>query len=279
MDEEDEHSPSEVSIILNIWKLFMHKLKQASTKARRPKTIYQPTEKCKLLNTNKKTATDKNTRLRYIEANGMKTRKLKAYLRPSLTTFCRNLFERTEEKRRRIRADDSFQFSGQYKLTAILRRNIVSTYPRTMSSKNPGQKSPCSEAKVTCSDTNTAKKQTASCSGHRRRRSPFFLILNSATPIQLRFKELCGGFYTTLRSPSKRISVKRSVTVFHRSSFCRCKLNIGSISRCTFQIFHGDVKIVQNGRKRRIVIDSDGRLTLKLCLLTMSSFEFNFHSF
>ena len=88
----------------------------------------------------------------------MKTRKLKAYLRPSLTTFCRNLFERTEEKRRRIRADDSFQFSAQYKLTAILRRHIVSTYPRTMSSKNPGQKSPCSEAKVTCSDTNTAKE-------------------------------------------------------------------------------------------------------------------------
>ena len=33
--------------------------------------------------------------------------------------------------------------------------------------------------------------------------------------------------------------------------------NIGSISRCTFQIFHGNVKIVQTERKRRIVIDSD----------------------
>ena len=148
-----------------------------------------------------------------------------------------------------------------------------------MSSKNPGQKSPCSEAKSLVLTRTRQRKQTASCSGHQRRRGPFFLILNSSTPIQLRFKELCGGFYTTLRSPSKRISVKRSVTVFHRSSFCRCKLNIGSISRCTFQIFHGDVKIVQNGRKLRIVIDSDGRLSLKLCLLTMSSFEFNFHSF
>ena len=56
MEEEDEHSPSEVSIILNIWKLLMQR--QASTKARRPKTVYQPTEKCKLLHTNKKTATD-----------------------------------------------------------------------------------------------------------------------------------------------------------------------------------------------------------------------------
>ena len=33
--------------------------------------------------------------------------------------------------------------------------------------------------------------------------------------------------------------------------------NIGSISGCTFQIFHGNVKIVQNERKRPIVIDSD----------------------
>ena len=33
--------------------------------------------------------------------------------------------------------------------------------------------------------------------------------------------------------------------------------NVRSISGCTFQIFHGNVKIVQNERKRRIVIDSD----------------------
>ena len=85
-----------------------------------------------------------------------KMRKLKAYLRPSLTTFCRNLFERTEEKRRRIRASDSFQFSPQYKLTAILRRNIHLTYPRTMSSKNPEKSLQRSE--ITCSDTSTAKK-------------------------------------------------------------------------------------------------------------------------
>ena len=52
----------------------------------------------KRANTNKKKATDMNTLLRYIEANGRKMRKLKAYLRPSLTTCCRNLFERTEEK-------------------------------------------------------------------------------------------------------------------------------------------------------------------------------------
>jgi len=123
MDEEEEHSPSEVRIDL------MQKLKQASPKARRPKTI---------LSTNRKVQTKR--RLYWyeqssplLEATGMKNEKIEsgAYLRPSMTTFSRNLFELT--KRRRIRAGDSFQFSAQCKFTAILRRN----YPRTMSSKNP----------------------------------------------------------------------------------------------------------------------------------------------
>ena len=35
MDEEDEHSPSESSIIVNIWKLFIQKLKRALPKVRR----------------------------------------------------------------------------------------------------------------------------------------------------------------------------------------------------------------------------------------------------
>ena len=54
MDEEDEHSPSEVSIILNIWKFLMQKLKAASPKARRAKTI---------LSTNRKVQTQTNRRL------------------------------------------------------------------------------------------------------------------------------------------------------------------------------------------------------------------------
>ena len=33
--------------------------------------------------------------------------------------------------------------------------------------------------------------------------------------------------------------------------------NIGSISDCTFQIFHGNVKIVQAEKKRRLIIESD----------------------
>ena len=33
--------------------------------------------------------------------------------------------------------------------------------------------------------------------------------------------------------------------------------NIGSISGCTFQIFHGDVKIVQAEKKLRLIVESD----------------------
>ena len=255
MDEEEEHSPREVSNILNIWKLLMQKVKKASPKARGPKTI---------LSTNRKVQTQAR-RLRLIwtlysatsKLMVWKMRKLKFYLRPSLTTFCRNLFERTEAKRRRIRAGDSFQFSAQYKLTAILRRNIHLTYPRTMSSKNPEMSLQRGEIHLFWHEHGKGNKPQAPQAIDEDEENALFVILNSATSIQLRFKELCGGFYTTLRSPSKRISVKQSVTVFHRSSFYRCKLNIGSIDSCTFQIFHGNVKIVQNESKRRIVNDSD----------------------
>ena len=87
--------------------------------------FYQPTEKCK----HRRLLIWTLALLRYIEVNGI--------MRPSLTTFCRNLLKRTEEKRRRLRTGYSFQFSVQCKLTVILRRNIHLTYPRTMSWKNP----------------------------------------------------------------------------------------------------------------------------------------------
>ena len=51
-------------------------------------------------------------------------------------------------------------------------------------------------------------------------------------------------------------SHERASTVFHRSRFCRCKRT--SITGSTFQIFHGDVKILKNNRnKRPFVIESD----------------------
>ena len=51
-------------------------------------------------------------------------------------------------------------------------------------------------------------------------------------------------------------SHERASTVFHRSRFCRCKRT--SITGSTFQIFHGDVKILKNNRnKRPFVFESD----------------------
>ena len=186
-----------------------------------------------ILSTNRKVQTQTRKRLLIwtlfsatLKLMVRKMRKLKAYLRPSLTTCCRNLFERTEEKRRRIRASDSFQFSAQFKLTAILRRNIQLTYPRTMSSKNPEKSLQRSESHLFWHWHGKGKKSQAAQAIDEDEEDVLLYILNSATPIQLRFKEPCGGFYTTLRSPSKRISVKRSVTVFHRSSVYRCKHRI-----------------------------------------------------
>ena len=111
-----------------------------------------------------------------------KMRKLKAYLRPSLTTFCRNSFERTEKNRRRIRARDSFQFSAQ---CSSLQRYLeeISIYHIQGQWVGKIQKSPCSEAKVIFLIRARQRKQTASCSGHRRRRRGYpFWILNSTTP-------------------------------------------------------------------------------------------------
>ena len=88
-----------------------------------------------------------------------------------------------------------------------------------MSSKNPEMSLQRSESHLFWNEHGKGNKLQAAQAIDEDEEDVLFLILNSATPIQLRFKELCGGLYTTLRSPSKRISVKRSVTVFHRSSF------------------------------------------------------------
>ena len=148
-----------------------------------------------------------NTLLRYIEANGRKMRKLKAYLRPSLTTCCRNLFERTEEKRRRIRASDNFQFSSQFKLTAILRRNIQLAYPRTMSSKNPEKSLQRSESHLFWHWHGKGKK-IASCScDRRRRRGCSFLNFEFSDPNPVALQRTVWWFlYNTSVSEQENIT-------------------------------------------------------------------------
>ena len=238
-------------------------MKQASPKARRPKTI---------LSTNRKVQTQKRRRLLIWTLSSTRLK-----LMVELNQFCRNLLERTEEKRRRITTGESFQSSAQYKLTVILRRN---QYIFNITKNNEFEKSrkvlaakPIRKSVVLTQARR--RKRTASCSGQRwRRRGCLFFILNSATPIQLRSKELCGGFYTKLWYPSKKISVKWYVTVFHRSSFYRWKLNIGSISRCTFQIFHGNVKIVLNERIISVELLSATMRTIDFKAMFVNYFQF-----
>ena len=64
-------------------------------------------------------------------------RKLKAYLRPSLTTFCRIFFLSHARKMEKSTSQQQFPvFSAVYTDTYV-RGNIHLTYSRTMSSKNP----------------------------------------------------------------------------------------------------------------------------------------------
>ena len=145
-----------------------------------------------------------------------------------------------------------------------------------MSSKNPEKSLQRSqfESQLFWHEHGEGNARQAAQASHEDEEDALFFILNSATPIQLRSKELCGGFYTKLWYPSKKISVKWYVTVFHRSSFYRWKLNIGSISRCTFQIFHGNVKIVQNERIISVELLSATMRTIDFKAMFVNYFQF-----
>ena len=91
-----------------------------------------------------------------------------------------------------------------------------------MSSKNPEKSLQRTESHLFWYEHGKGNKPQAAQAIDEDEEDALILISNSATPVYLQFKELWGGFYTTQRSPGKRISVKRSVPVFHRSSFYRC---------------------------------------------------------
>ena len=77
-----------------------------------------------------------------------------------------------------------------------MRRNIHLTYSRTMSSKNPEKSLQRSESHLfTSTAKETNRKLLRLSTNTKTKRMSFLKQENSATPIQLRFKELCGGFY------------------------------------------------------------------------------------
>ena len=76
-----------------------------------------------------------------------------------------------------------------------MRRNIHLTCLTTQGQRvRKIQISPCSEAKVTCSRARQ-KETNRKLLKLSTKMKPFLKQENLATPTQLRFKELCGGFY------------------------------------------------------------------------------------
>ena len=117
MDEEDEHSPSEFYYPEDL-ETFDVETETGITESQ--EAIDDFINQQKSANTNKKTATDMNTLLRYMEANGMKNEKIESLPASELDhLLSKFFFERTQEKWRRVRASNSFQFSALY--TAILK--------------------------------------------------------------------------------------------------------------------------------------------------------------
>ena len=130
-----------------------------------------------------------NTFLRYSKLMVWKMRKLKAYMRLSLTTFCRNLFECTEEPTTAIlRRNPHLTSQGQWvrKIREVLvakRKSLVLTWARQ-------------------------RKQTASCSGHRRRRRgcPFLNFeFGDPNPVALQ-RTVWWFLYNTSVSEQENIS-------------------------------------------------------------------------
>ena len=115
MDEEDEHSPSEFYYPEDL-ETFDVETETGITESQ--EAIDDFINQQKSANTNKKTATDMITLLRCMEANGMKNEKIKS-LPASELDHLLSKSERTQEKWRRVRASNSFQFSAQYEEICI----------------------------------------------------------------------------------------------------------------------------------------------------------------
>ena len=238
-------------------------MKQASPKARRPKTI---------LSTNRKVQTQKRRRLLIWTLSSTRLK-----LMVELNQFCRNLLERTEEKRRRIRTGESFQSSAQYKLTVILRRN---QYIFNITKDNEFEKSrevlaakPIRKSVVLTRARR--RKRTASCSGQRwRRRGCLFLFWIRRPQSSCAPKNCVVVFIQNFGIRARKYRSSDTLLSFTAPVFYRCKLNIGSISRCTFQIFHGNVKIVQNERIISVELLSATMRTIDFEAMFVNYFQF-----
>ena len=142
-----------------------------------------------------------NTFLRYIEANGMKDEKIESLPASELDHFLSKFVWTHGE------AGDSFQLSTQYKLTAIVRRNPHLTSQGQWVRKI--SRVLVAKRKSLVLTWARQRKQTASCSGHRRRRRgcPFFLNFEFGDPNPVALQRTVWWFlYNTSVSEQENIS-------------------------------------------------------------------------
>ena len=118
----------------------------------------------KSANTNKKTATDMNTFLRYMEANSMKNGKIESLPAPELdhllSKFCLNARKKNGEEYEPAKVS-SFQRSIQRYLSEKKYPFNLFNYSRTMSSKNPEKSLQRSESHLFTSTAKGNKPQAA----------------------------------------------------------------------------------------------------------------------
>ena len=189
--EDDKHSPSEFYYPEDL-ETFDAETETGITESR--EAIDDFINQQKSANTNKKTATDINTLLRYMEANGMKNEKIESlpaseldhllskfflnarkkngeeYEPATVSSFQRSIQRYLSEKKYPFNILKDNEFEKSRKVLAAKRKSLVHEHGK-------GNKPQAAQA-IDEDEEDTLSKQE-----------------NSATPIQLRFKELCGGFY------------------------------------------------------------------------------------
>ena len=130
-----------------------------------------------------------------------------------------------------------------------MRRSIQLTYSKTMSSKNLETSLRRGESPLFTSTAKETNRNLHAQAIDEDEEDALFEAGEFGDPNRVALQG------TALRFASKRISVIRHCLL--PLQFFSTGANVRSINGCTFQKFHDYVKIVQNERKRRIVIEND----------------------
>ena len=168
---------------------------------RRPRSHWRFRKQTEKWKRKKKTSTNMITLLRFIEANGLNSQTIESLTASELGHLSPISFMNVRRKRW-IRASNIFPFSAQY--TAILIREEISIQHTQGQWVWKIEKSSSCKSQVTSLQLNTTEE--TSCKLTKTKKMLFLNQENSATPIQLHSKELCGGFYpyTWVSKPEMR---------------------------------------------------------------------------